>query len=68
MSIRKEIKILLIKEKMTLTELAKEMSEKSGNKYTMRSLSQKLMRETLRTDEYKLIADVLGYEVVLKKK
>jgi hypothetical protein len=43
------------------------MTKISGKKYTMRSLSQKLMRGSLRVDEYKLIAEILGYEVILKK-
>lgn len=68
MSIREEIKILLIKEKTTLTELAKEMSQRTKSNYTMRSLSQKLMRETLRVDEYRMIVDILGYQLILKRK
>lgn len=67
MHIREEIKILLLKEKTTITEIAEEMTKISGKKYTMRSLSQKLMRGSLRVDEYKLIAEILGYEVVLRK-
>jgi len=67
MQIRDEIKILLLKEKTTITEIAEEMTKISGKKYTMRSLSQKLKRESLRVDEYKLIAKILGYEVILKK-
>lgn len=68
MSVREEIKILLLKEKMTITEVAKIMAEKTNKPYTMRSLSQKLLRESLRVDEYKLIADILGYDVILKKR
>lgn len=68
MSIREEIKILLLKEHSTITEIASEMSKRSDKTYTMRSLSQKLMRETLRVDEYKLIADILGYDVKLVKR
>ncbi|MFA6988568.1 MAG: hypothetical protein WC197_00725 [Candidatus Gastranaerophilaceae bacterium] len=67
MSIREEIKILLLKEKTSITALAKEMSKRSSKNYTMRSLSQKLTRETLRVDEYKLIANILGYEVIMQK-
>jgi len=67
MHIREEIKILLLKEKTTMTEVAEQMTKISGKNYTMRSLSQKLMRGSLRVDEYKLIAKILGYDVVLKK-
>lgn len=67
MHIREEIKILLLKEKTTITKIAEKMTEITGRKYTMRSLSQKLMRGSLRVDEYKLIAEILGYEIILKK-
>ncbi len=68
MSIRKEIKMLLLQENSTITEIAKKMSEKTNKKYTMRSLAQKLTRESLKVNEYKLIADILGYEIKLVKK
>lgn len=68
MTVREELKILFIKEKTTITEVARLMAEKTNKPYTMRSLSQKLLRETLRADEYKLIADLLGYDVILKKR
>ncbi len=51
MSISEEIKILLLKEKSTITELATEMTKRTNKKYTMQSLSKKLTRETLRADE-----------------
>ena len=44
------------------------MSKITGREYTMRSLSQKLLRGTLRADEYKLVAKIFGYEVKLIKK
>ncbi len=67
MHIREEIKILFLKEKTNITEMAKIMSEISGEHYTMRSLAAKLKRGTLRVDEYKLIAKILGYEVIMRK-
>jgi hypothetical protein len=66
--IRDEIKILLYKKSSSITEIAEEMTRKTGKKYTMKSLSQKLLRDTLRASEYKLILDILGYEVVIKQK
>lgn len=63
MDIKEEIKILLLKEKSTITEVAKELSIITNKKYTQASLSQKLTRDTLRASEYKLILGILGYEV-----
>jgi hypothetical protein len=68
MSTRAEIKYLLFKENSSITKIAEEMARVTGKEYTMRSLSQKLLRGTLRADEYKLIADILGYQVKLVKK
>ena len=68
MDTRAEIKYLLFKENSSITKLAHEMSKITGREYTMRSLSQKLLRGTLRADEYKLVAKIFGYEVKLIKK
>lgn len=67
MDIKEEIKILLLKEKSTITEVAKELSIITNKKYTQASLSQKLTRDTLRASEYKLILDILGYEIKILK-
>ena len=67
MNIKEEIKILLLKEKSSITEVAKELSRTTNKKYTQASLSQKLTRDTLRASEYKLILDILGYEIEVKK-
>ena len=68
MSTRAEIKYLLFRENSSITKIAKEMTQITSKEYTMRSLSQKLLRGTLRADEYKLIADILGYDVKLIKR
>lgn len=68
MNIKEEIKILLLKEKSSITEVAKELCKITDKKYTQASLSQKLTRDTLRASEYKLILKILGYEIKLEKK
>lgn len=69
MSIKDEIKILLANEGLTLTDLAMILTRTSGKKYTVKTLSQKLCRDTLRYNEFKLITDTLGYKIeVIKKK
>lgn len=47
MTARDDLKILLVKEHMTLTELAAEASVALNKKYTVQSLSQKLVRGTV---------------------
>lgn len=67
MSVREDIKILLVKEKMTLTELAEALTQKTGRNYNVNGLSQKLRRSSMQYDEAKLIADVLGYKIKFEK-
>lgn len=68
MAVREDIKILLAKEAITLTEVAKLLSEKTKKKFTVYGLSRRLIKGSLRYDEVKEIADCLGYEVDFKKK
>lgn len=62
------IKILLLKEAMTITKLASLMPERNGRKLTRAGLSNKLYANTLRFDELMSICDILGYELDFKKK
>lgn len=67
MSVREDLKILLVKEKMTLTELAQFASEKSGKKYTVHGLSQKLINSSMKYDEMKFLAQIMGYNIIFEK-
>lgn len=67
MSVREDLKILLVKEKMTLTELAKEAEQQSGKKYTVHTLSQKLVNSTMKYDEMKFLAQIMGYKIKFEK-
>lgn len=67
MSVSEDLKILLLKEKMTITELAALASEKSGKSYTVFGISQKLARNSMKYDELKFLASVLGYKIKFEK-
>ena len=67
MGLREDLKILLVKEKMTLTELAREAERISGKKFTVHSLSQKLVNSSMKYDELKFLAGVLGYKIKFEK-
>lgn len=67
MGTREDIKSLLAKECYTLTEIAEKLTQKTGKKYTIKGLSQKLTNNTLRYEEFKLIVDLLGYSIELIK-
>ena len=68
MSIRDDIKYLLFENNVTMTQLAEVLTKRTEKNYPIGSLSKKLVRNFLRADEYKLIAQILGYEVKLIKK
>lgn len=68
MGTKEDIKSLLVKECCTITKMAEEMSKRTNKKYTIKGLSQKLTNNTLRYEEYKLIIDILGYQIELIKK
>lgn len=63
MSVRNDIKVLLAETDRSITFLAAEMSRISGRKYSRSNISQKLLRGTLKYEEAKLIAQILGYEL-----
>jgi hypothetical protein len=67
MSVKETIKILLAKENITLTELAKKVSEKSKKDIKMDSLSQKLRKGTMKYEEVELLASILGYKIKFEK-
>ena len=50
---------------MTLTELAKKMTELSGKNYSQSLISHKLASESLRYTEMKMICKILGYRIYI---
>ncbi|OGI22877.1 MAG: hypothetical protein A2287_10340 [Candidatus Melainabacteria bacterium RIFOXYA12_FULL_32_12] len=65
MPAREQVKILLLKRNMTITELASRMTEFTGKKYSRQNLSNKLSKRTLRFEEFEVIAEILGYKIEL---
>lgn len=65
MNIKDEVKIMLFSKGMTLTELAKKMTELSGKNYSQSLISHKLASESLRYTEMKMICKILGYRIYI---
>jgi hypothetical protein len=63
MSVRSDIKTILAENDISITKLAKMLSEKTGKNYSQSNISQKLMRNTLKYEEAKAIGELLGYEL-----
>lgn len=68
MSSREELKILIMREALTVKKLADILSINTGKYYTQRSLQNKISLSSLNYDEMETIADLLGYEIIIKKK
>lgn len=68
MDTKEQIKHLLIMANMTMTELCRRMSERLGKPYSIHNISGKLYRDTIKYSEIKLLYDILGFELVLRKK
>jgi hypothetical protein len=67
MASKEDIKMLLAKENVTLIELARGLSAKTGQNYTLKGLSRKLAIDSLKYSEFKNIVEVLGYKIELVK-
>ncbi len=63
-----EIKMLLIGTTITQTQLAKLLGERLNKEYSFNNFHSKLSRKTIRYEEIKIIADILGYEIKFVKK
>ena len=68
MTLQEDIKYILIKKRMTLTKLAELMNLNSDRKYSVNTLSRRLSTDNLKFDEYKLLFEILGYEVIIQEK
>ena len=63
-----EVKTIKEKKGLTLTYLAKYLSEHSGRHCSINNLSNKLRSNTIRYSEMKLIAEALEMELVFRDK
>ena len=68
MSIREEIKVLVAREAKTLTEIASKIYKDENKRNAVNKLSQKLRLKTIKFEEVREIADILGYNIKFEKK
>ena len=67
MNTRNEIKALIVREGMTMSEVVEKMAEQYGWSASVPNLSGKLRRGSLRYHEAVELADALGYDLVWQK-
>lgn len=68
MNVRNEVKAQLVREGVTMQEALNRLAEQYGWSNSISNLSGKLQRETLRYKEAVELADMLGYEIIWKKR
>jgi len=68
MGVKEDIKSVLAKENITLTEVVERLNKKYSRNDNLQNLSNKLRRGTLKYDEALEIAGVIGYEIKWIKK
>ena len=67
-NLRNEIKSYIVCQCMTMQEVVDLLSDEYGWSDSVSNLSNKLQRESLRYTEAVQLADVLGFEVVWRKR
>ncbi len=68
MSIRNEIKSQIVRAGFTMQELVDRLADEYGWSDSVSNLSAKLQRESIRYKEVVELADVLGYDLIWKKR
>ena len=68
MNIRNEIKAQIVRAGMTMQQVVDLLSDEYGWSDSVSNFSNKLARGSLRYEEAVQLAEVLGYELVWKKK
>ena len=68
MNIRNEIKAQIVRAGMTMQQVVDLLSDEYGWSNSVSNFSNKLARGSLRYEEAVQLAQVLGYEIVWKKK
>lgn len=68
MGIKEELKSLIAKEAKTMTEIAAIIYQTENKRSAMNALSQKLRLNTIRYEEVRQIADILGYDIQFVKR
>ena len=68
MNTRNEIKAIMVREDMTMTEVVEKMADQYGWSPSVPNLSGKLRRGSLRYQEAVELADALGYDIVWQRR
>lgn len=68
MGLKEDIKSYIAISGLTLKQIQEELNKRNNTNHTVQNLSKKINNETLRYNEIKQIADIIGYEIEWVKK
>ena len=66
-NINELVRLLLLRNHITIAELARRMSELEGKEYSRFNIRAKIEKGTLKFSEMILICDILGYKLDIKE-
>lgn len=66
--IEKTIKVMLATRKYTIVKLVNDYNERAGANYTRQAFSYKIKHSTLKLDEFIVICDILGFNLIVEAK
>ena len=67
-NLKEQIKYLSALQGITMSKLKDEVNSKFNKTYSVRNLGNKLRNNTFSVSELAEILDILGYEIILRKK
>ena len=67
-SANEDIRILLLRECFSIKKISSLINEQGEKEITADCLSKKLRNNTLKYTEAKMIADILGYDLIFKRR
>lgn len=62
------VKTMLLMRGLSMRKLAKILTDKNKKNCSQSNISQKLSKGTIRFNEVKEIADILGYKIIIEEK
>ena len=68
LNVKELVRVLLKREMVKQKDLAAKLSERTGKKYTPAGFAQQVARGAISYDEFVIIADILGYDVIIQRR
>ena len=66
-SINELVRLLLLRKRITIAELARQMSKLSGKEYSRFNVRAKIEKGSIKFSEMVLICEILGYKLDIKE-